>query len=43
VAEGNIELMVVYRDPASTGGIVHHPAKTGIRSNTITVAVESPQ
>jgi uncharacterized protein (TIGR03437 family) len=43
VAEGNIELMVVYRDPASTGGTVHHPAKTGIRSNTITVAVESPQ
>jgi uncharacterized protein (TIGR03437 family) len=43
VAEGNVELVVVYRDPAAGGGIVHHPSKTGIRSNTITIAVEWPQ
>jgi hypothetical protein len=43
VPEGDIELVVVYRDPAAAGGIVHHPAKTDIRSNTVTVAVEWPQ
>jgi uncharacterized protein (TIGR03437 family) len=44
VAEGsNVELVVAYPDPAGASKIVHHPAKTGIRSNTITVAIEWPQ